>query len=559
MYYNTYMKNEIVTFDRDPNNYKHWELLIEGSRATIFLDVAENEGIRPGYELKLNSYDLGVDIELNDIIQRIRFEQPQVKVVVITSKQEKNFSAGANIYMLGMSEHSWKVNFCKFTNETRNGFEDSSNSGSLKFIAAVNGICAGGGYEVALACDEILLVDDRSSTVSLPEVPLLGVLPGTGGLTRLTDKRKVRKDIADIFCTNADGVRGKKALDWNLVDHIAPPSKFNSLIDERVSFLESKVKFRNGSTGITLNNIKRTITDKNINYETISCILNKDSRVAEIKIHGPKENEIIAINELVEKGSEYWVLKFVRELDDLILMLRANELETGVITIQSEGSSTVIQKLTNLLEENKDNWLVNEIIGFMRRTFSRLDISSRTIFTIVDNKSCFAGFLSELLFCADRTYMINNALLNENKSGPFISLSKLNFKSLEMVNGQTRLQTRFNNDDIKLSKLHDLCDKNLNAEEAFNHELITVIPDDLDWNDEIRLSIEERASFSPDALTGLEANLRFPGKESCETKIFGRLSAWQNWIFNRPNASSDEGALKLFGTGSKAKFDNKRV
>ena len=559
MYYNTYMKNEIVTFDRDPNNYKHWEQLIEGSRATIFLDVAENEGIRPGYELKLNSYDLGVDIELNDIIQRIRFEQPQVKVVVITSKQEKNFSAGANIYMLGMSEHSWKVNFCKFTNETRNGFEDSSNSGSLKFIAAVNGICAGGGYEVALACDEILLVDDRSSTVSLPEVPLLGVLPGTGGLTRLTDKRKVRKDIADIFCTNADGVRGKKALDWNLVDHIAPPSKFNSLIDERVSFLESKVKLRNGSTGITLNNIKRTITDKNINYETISCVLNKDSRVAEIKIHGPKENEIIAINELVEKGSEYWVLKFVRELDDLILMLRANELETGVITIQSEGSSTVIQKLTNLLEENKDNWLVNEIIGFMRRTFSRLDISSRTIFTIVDNKSCFAGFLSELLFCADRTYMINNALLNENKSGPFISLSKLNFKSLEMVNGQTRLQTRFNNDDIKLSKLHDLCDKNLNAEEAFNHELITVIPDDLDWNDEIRLSIEERASFSPDALTGLEANLRFPGKESCETKIFGRLSAWQNWIFNRPNASSDEGALKLFGTGSKAKFDNKRV
>ena len=559
MYYNTYMKNEIVTFDRDPNNYKHWEQLIEGSRATIFLDVAENEGIRPGYELKLNSYDLGVDIELNDIIQRIRFEQPQVKVVVITSKQEKNFSAGANIYMLGMSEHSWKVNFCKFTNETRNGFEDSSNSGSLKFIAAVNGICAGGGYEVALACDEILLVDDRSSTVSLPEVPLLGVLPGTGGLTRLTDKRKVRKDIADIFCTNADGVRGKKALDWNLVDYIAPPSKFNSLIDERVSFLESKVKLRNGSTGITLNNIKRTITDKNINYETISCILNKDSRVAEIKIHGPEENEIIAINELVEKGSEYWVLKFVRELDDLILMLRANELETGVITIQSEGSSTVIQKLTNLLEENKDNWLVNEIIGFMRRTFSRLDISSRTIFTIVDNKSCFAGFLSELLFCADRTYMINNALLNENKSGPFISLSKLNFKSLEMVNGQTRLQTRFNNDDIKLSKLHDLCDKNLNAEEAFNHELITVIPDDLDWNDEIRLSIEERASFSPDALTGLEANLRFPGKESCETKIFGRLSAWQNWIFNRPNASSDEGALKLFGTGSKAKFDNKRV
>ena len=559
MYYNASMQNDIVTFDRDPNGYKHWELKIENNRATIFLDVSEKEGIRPGYELKLNSYDLGVDIELNDIIQRIRFEQPQVKVVVITSKQEKNFSAGANIYMLGMSEHSWKVNFCKFTNETRNGFEDSSNSGSLKFIAAVNGICAGGGYEVALACDEILLVDDRSSTVSLPEVPLLGVLPGTGGLTRLTDKRKVRKDIADIFCTNADGVRGKKALDWNLVDHIAPPSKFSSLIDERVSYLENEVKLRNGKDGVNLNNINRKITDTNITYETISCTLNKDIRTAEIKINGPKENENITINDLIEKGSDFWVLKFVRELDDLILMLRANELETGVLTIRSEGSSEVIQKLTSLLEDNQNNWLVNEIIGFMRRTFSRLDVSSRTIFTIVDNNSCFAGFLSELLFCADRTYMINNSLLNENKNGPFVSLSKLNFKGLEMVNAQTRLQTRFSNDDLKLKKLHDLCNKNLNAEEAFNLELITVIPDDLDWNDEIRLSIEERASFSPDALTGLEANLRFPGKESCETKIFGRLSAWQNWIFNRPNASSDEGALKLFGTGSKAKFDNKRV
>ena len=559
MYYNTCMKNEIVTFDRDPNDYKHWELLIENNRATIFLDVSEKEGIRPGYELKLNSYDLGVDIELNDIVQRIRFEQPQVKVVVITSKQEKNFSAGANIYMLGMSEHSWKVNFCKFTNETRNGFEDSSNSGSLKFIAAVNGICAGGGYEVALACDEILLIDDRSSTVSLPEVPLLGVLPGTGGVTRLTDKRKVRKDIADIFCTNADGVRGKKALDWNLVDHIAPPSKFNKLIDKRVSFLESEVKFRNGNKGVPLKNIKRNITEKNITYETISCTLNKDIRTAEILINAPKENENVTIKDLVEKGSDFWVLKFIRELDDLILMLRTNELETGVLTIRTEGSSSVLQKLTNLLEENQDNWFINEIIGFMRRTFSRLDVSSKTIFTIVDNNSCFSGFLSELLFCADRTYMINNALLNENKDGPFVSLSKLNFKNLEMVNGQTRLQTRFNNDNLKLKKLYDLCDKSLNALEAFDHELITVIPDDLDWNDEIRLSIEERASFSPDALTGLEANLRFPGKETCETKIFGRLSAWQNWIFNRPNASSDQGALKLFGTGSKAKFDNKRV
>ncbi len=549
----------MITFDRDPKNYKHWKLDIKEDKATILLDVSEKDGIRPGYELKLNSYDLGVDIELNDIVQRIRFEYPEIKVVVITSNQEKNFSAGANIYMLGMSEHSWKVNFCKFTNETRNGFEDSSHSGSLKFIAAINGICAGGGYEVALACDEILLVDDRSSTVSLPEVPLLGVLPGTGGLTRLTDKRNVRRDIADIFCTNADGVRGKKALDWNLVDYIAPPSKFSDLINERVDKISKTVKYRNGKSGIKLNRLKRKITKESIVYETISCNFDRNNRTAEINIQGPKEIDILNLNDLIERGSDYWVLKFVRELDDLILMLRTNELETGVITIRSEGSISIMQNISKMIEENQENWFINEILGFMRRTFSRLDISSKTIFTIVDNNSCFAGFLSEFLFCADRSYMINNALLNENKEGPFISLCKLNFKKLEMVNGQTRLQTRFNNNYSKLKELSELSDKCLNSEEAYQYGLITVIPDDLDWNEEIRLCIEERTSFSPDALTGLEANLRFPGKESCETKIFGRLSAWQNWIFNRPNASSDNGALKLFGTGSKAKFDNKRV
>ena len=549
----------MITFDRDPKNYKHWKLEIIEDRATVLLDVSEKDGIRPGYELKLNSYDLGVDIELNDIVQRIRFEYPEIKVVVITSNQEKNFSAGANIYMLGMSEHSWKVNFCKFTNETRNGFEDSSHSGSLKFIAAINGICAGGGYEVALACDEILLVDDRSSTVSLPEVPLLGVLPGTGGLTRLTDKRNVRRDIADIFCTNADGVRGKKALDWNLVDYIAPPSKFSDLINERVDKISKTVKYRNGKSGIKLNRLKRKITKESIVYETISCNFDRNNRTAEINIQGPKEIDILNLNDLIERGSDYWVLKFVRELDDLILMLRTNELETGVITIRSEGSISIMQNISKMIEENQENWFINEILGFMRRTFSRLDISSKTIFTIVDNNSCFAGFLSEFLFCADRSYMINNALLNENKEGPFISLCELNFKKLEMVNGQTRLQTRFNNNYSKLKELSELSDKCLNSEEAYQYGLITVIPDDLDWNEEIRLCIEERTSFSPDALTGLEANLRFPGKESCETKIFGRLSAWQNWIFNRPNASSDNGALKLFGTGSKAKFDNKRV
>ena len=549
----------MITFDREPDSYKHWKVDVNENRATLFLDVSEKDGIKPGYDLKLNSYDLGVDIELNDIVQRIRFEHPKVKVVVITSNQEKNFSAGANIYMLGQSEHTWKVNFCKFTNETRNGFEDSSYSGSIKFIAAVNGICAGGGYEVALACDEILLVDDRSSTVSLPEVPLLGVLPGTGGVTRLIDKRKVRKDIADIFCTNADGVRGKKAVDWKLVDYIAPPSKFDDLINERVSKVTASVKLRNGENGIKLKALNRNITNEGIDYDTIKAKINREDRIANIHIIGPKSDDVIDINEVVKMGSNWWALKFARELEDLILLLRTNELEVGVLTITSEGSTDDILGVTSILEDNKNIWFINEITGLLRRTLSRLDMSSRSIFTIIDNNSCFSGLLAELLFAADRTYMLNNAMSPENTKGPFITLSDINFISLEMVNGLSRLATRFNNDEPKLNALRKILGKRLNAEEAFEEELITVIPDDLDWNEEIRLSVEERTSFSPDALTGLEANLRFPGKETCETKIFGRLTAWQNWIFNRPNAVSEKGALKLFGTGSRAKFDNKRV
>jgi len=549
----------MITFDREPDSYKHWKVDVNENRATLFLDVSEKDGIKPGYDLKLNSYDLGVDIELNDIVQRIRFEHPKVKVVVITSNQEKNFSAGANIYMLGQSEHTWKVNFCKFTNETRNGFEDSSYSGSIKFIAAVNGICAGGGYEVALACDEILLVDDRSSTVSLPEVPLLGVLPGTGGVTRLIDKRKVRKDIADIFCTNADGVRGKKAVDWKLVDYIAPPSKFDDLINERVSKVTASVKLRNGENGIKLKALNRNITNEGIDYDTIKAKINREDRIANIHIIGPKSDDVIDINEVVKMGSNWWALKFARELEDLILLLRTNELEVGVLTITSEGSTDDILSVTSILEDNKNIWFINEITGLLRRTLSRLDMSSRSIFTIIDNNSCFSGLLAELLFAADRTYMLNNAMSPENTKGPFITLSDINFISLEMVNGLSRLATRFNNDEPKLNALRKILGKRLNAEEAFEEELITVIPDDLDWNEEIRLSVEERTSFSPDALTGLEANLRFPGKETCETKIFGRLTAWQNWIFNRPNAVSEKGALKLFGTGSRAKFDNKRV
>ena len=549
----------MITFDRNPENYKHWKVVIEEHKATLFLDVSEKDGIKPGYDLKLNSYDLGVDIELNDIVQRLRFEHPKVKVVVITSSQEKNFSAGANIYMLGQSEHTWKVNFCKFTNETRNGFEDSSESGSIKFIAAVNGICAGGGYEVALACDEILLIDDRSSTVSLPEVPLLGVLPGTGGVTRLIDKRKVRKDLADIFCTNADGVRGKKAVDWKLVDYIAPPSKFNDLIDERVSKVRSTVKLRDGKEGIKLKSLNRNITNEGIQYDTVKAEINRDSRIANIHIIGPTAEDVINIIDVQKIGCNWWPIKFARELEDLILLLRTNELEVGVLTFTSEGNTDHIMNVTSIIEDNANNWLINEITGLLRRTLSRLDLSSRSIFTIVDNDSCFSGILAELLFSADRTYMLNNAMSPEGKEGPFIAISKINFSSLEMVNGLSRLATRFNNNELKLDLLRKLIGDKLNAEKAFMEELITVIPDDLDWSDEIRLSVEERTSFSPDALTGLEANLRFPGKETCETKIFGRLTAWQNWIFNRPNAVSEKGALKLFGTGSRAKFDNKRV
>jgi len=551
---------KLITFDRNPDLYKHWELKIDGINATLSLNVSENAGIQPGYELKLNSYDLGVDIELNDAIQRIRFEYPEVKVVIITSAQEKNFSAGANIYMLGLADHAWKVNFCKFTNETRNGFEDSSNTGSLKFIAAVNGICAGGGYEIALACDEILLVDDRSSTVSLPEIPLLGVLPGTGGLTRLIDKRNVRRDIADLFCTNADGIRGKKALEWNLVDYIEPPSKFSSLIQTRTLELAKQVKLRNGIKGMKLRPLNREVSDNFIHYDNITVNFDRKNKLANIKILGPKGKDIIKEKEINNQSSEWWPIKTTRELDDAILMLRTNELDIGVITISSEGSLEKVTEISNFIFQNKNNWFINEIIGFYRRTISRLDISSRSIFAIIDEESCFAGMLLEIIFAADRSYMLNNSLSKTKSSkGPYISLCDINFSGLEMSNGQTRMATRFSNNKTLIQSLNTKKNILLDAEKSFSEGLVTVIPDDLDWKEEIRISVEERASFSPDALTGLEANLRFPGNESLPTKIFGRLSAWQNWIFSRPNASGKKGALKLFGSGSRAKFDKKRV
>ena len=545
-----------VSFETHPSRYQHWKLEADGDSARLTLDIREDGGIRPGYQLKLNSYDLGVDIELNDALNRIRFEHPNVKTVVLGSGKERIFCSGANIYMLGLSTHQWKVNFCKFTNETRNGMEDSSRHDGLKFIAAVNGACAGGGYEVALACDRIYLVDDRSSTVSLPEVPLLGVLPGTGGLTRLIDKRRGRRDLADIFCTTSEGVRADRALKWKLIDGHAKPAQFADYIRARAAELAQGSLRATGAAGITLAPLCKTIDAAGYHYETVDVVIDRTARRATLTVTAPMlapESDLGAIH---AAGADWWPLKFARELDDAILTLRTTDLEIGTWVLKTRGPAANILAMDAVLQAQGADWLVRETIGLLRRTLARLDVTSRSLIAVIDEGSCFAGTLLELALAADRSYMLD---LADGDGSPAIELSLQNFGAYPMVNGLTRIQTRFAGDEHEVGVAQSMQGQAIFARAAAAAGLITVAPDDIDWADEIRMVLEERASLSPDALTGMEASLRFGGPETMETRIFSRLSAWQNWIFQRPNAVGGDGALKVFGSGRKAKFDWQRV
>jgi len=546
-----------VDYRTDPSQYRHWKLSFDGAVATLAIDIDENAGIRPGYKLKLNSYDLGVDIELHDALNRVRFEHPEVRTVVVTSAKDRVFCSGANIFMLGVSSHAWKVNFCKFTNETRNGIEDSSKHSGLKFVAALNGACAGGGYELALACDEIVLVDDRSSAVSLPEVPLLGVLPGTGGLTRVTDKRHVRHDLADIFCTTSEGVRGKKAVDWRLVDSIAKPQQFAAHVSERAAALATQSDRPAGGKGVALPRIQRTDSANGLSYAHVNVVIDRARRSATITLKAPTGAQPQDIAAIEAAGAAWWPLQMARELDDAILCLRTNELDIGTWLLKTEGDAAAVLASDAVMLANKDHWLVRETLGLMRRTFARLDVSSRSLFALIESGSCFAGCFAELAFCADRAYML--ALPDDADKAPKLQLDAFNFGVLPMVNDQSRLQRRFYEEAGPMAAAHAAIGQALDADAAFALGLVTAAPDDIDWDDEVRMALEERASMSPDALTGLEANLRFAQKENMATRIFGRLTAWQNWIFIRPNAVGEKGALKVYGKGDKAQFDMNRV
>jgi len=549
----------MIDFSTNPDQYKHWKLSFEGPVATIEMDVAEDGGMVPGYELKLNSYDLGVDIELYDATQRLRFEHPEIKSVIITSAKDRVFCAGANIAMLGTSTHAHKVNFCKFTNETRNGIEDATTKSDQKYLCVVNGTAAGGGYELALAADHIMLIDDGASTVSLPEVPLLAVLPGTGGLTRVVDKRNVRRDHADYFCTLNEGIKGRRAVEWNLVDELVPRSKLMDKAKERAKEFAESSSRPNNQKGVILSPLLREISNDEINYNSISCKINREVLTAEITIHAPTNKPEQKIAAIQAAGVNFWPLAFAREFDDLILHLRTNENEITTWVFKTEGNADFIAAADEALINNADNWLVKEIILYIKRTFKRLDVSSRSIITLVEPGSCYTGTLMELVLAADRSFMLDGIFEGSNVAAATLRPTAMNFGLLPMCNDLSRLETRFLDDETKIAAIKAEIGINLDAETAEGLGLITFIPDDIDWEDEVRIAIEERASYSGDALTGMEASLRFAGPETIETKIFGRLSAWQNWIFQRPNAVGEDGALKLFGTGKQAKFDRKRV
>ena len=545
-----------VSFDTHPTRYRHWRLAVDGAVATLSMDVNEEAGIRPGYRLKLNSYDLGVDIELYDALQRIRFEHPEVGAVIITSGKERIFCSGANIFMLGLSSHAWKVNFCKFTNETRNGIEDSSAHSGIKFIAACNGTTAGGGYELALACDEIVLIDDRSSAVSLPEVPLLGVLPGTGGLTRLTDKRHVRRDLADVFCTTVEGVRGQRARDWGLVDAIVKPQSFQGYIRQRAQALATASERPKTAVGVSLPPLERITDAHGFRYRFVDVRLHGPTQLVELTVSAPDSSVPASLDAVLAAGAQWWPLQMARELDDAILHLRTNHLDYGVWVLKTRGAPAAVLATDAFLLEHRKHWLVREVIGQLRRTFARLDVSSRSLFALIESDSCFVGSLFELALASDRIYMLNQAPAS---GGPELTLSEVNFGLLPAVHGRSRIEARFYGDAKSLSAARAAIGVPLDCASAQSLGLVTAGPDALDWDDEIRIALEERNSISPDALSGMEANLRFGPGETLETRVFGRLSAWQNWIFIRPNAVGETGALKIFGTGRKAKFNRDRI
>ena len=551
-----------VEFRTSPRQYKHWRLAVDGPVATLVMDVDERGGLVPGYELKLNSYDLGVDIELYDATQRLRFEHPEVRAVVLTSGKEKIFCAGANIRMLAAAEHSWKVNFCKFTNETRNGIEDATENSGQVYVAALNGTASGGGYELALACERILLVDDRSSAVSLPELPLLGVLPGTGGLTRVVDKRHVRRDLADYFSTRSEGVGGKKAVAWKLVDEAVPRARWDEVVSERVRARAESATRLPGGPAVELTPLDKARTDDAVRYRHVSAALDRERAVAEITVSGPSQDAPSSMAEAYARGADFWPLAVARELDDLILDLRTNETELGTWIFRTTGDAAKVLAHDELLLANAGaDWLANEIMLYWKRTLKRLDVTSRSLIALIEPGSCYAGSLLELALAADQSFMLFGVFedIDPDANPAAITVGAANLGPLPMGNGLTRLATRFHGDPDALAAAEKAAGEPLEAEEAERLGLVTFAPDDIDWEEEVRIAVEERASFSPDALTGLEANYRFAGPETIETKIFGRLTAWQNWIFYRPNASGPDGALRAYGTGRRADFDRKRV